>query len=168
VLRGTLDPLRLSFASDRLIYPMRLSRLATMSQSLGLFVLAPHRMEPRGSIGGDAPEVTYAGKVAASRVLDSLTGGGATFLTALDQEFPQPRRIDGDHELRAAAADTPLPACGVRERAADRGRCARVAPDGGRRTGGACDGGAAARTDTAARACPAAAPDLRAAAGRLK
>lgn len=46
------------------VYPMRLSRLAREPQSLGLYVVAPHRMEPRG-------------------------------------------RIDGDHELRAADADTP-------------------------------------------------------------
>ncbi|NUK73900.1 DUF2330 domain-containing protein [Streptomyces lunaelactis] len=110
VLRGTLDPLRLRFASDRLIYPMRLSRLARTPQSLGLFVLAPHRMEPRSPIGGGAPGGTDAGKGRPSGVIDSFTGGsgGETFLTALDQEFPEPRRIDGDHELRAAAKDTPF------------------------------------------------------------
>ncbi|MEU9008584.1 DUF2330 domain-containing protein [Streptomyces sp. NPDC048479] len=108
VLRGTLDPLRLRFASDRLIYPMRLSRLARTAQSLGLFVLAPHRMEPRGSIGGNAPEVTYAGKVEPNAALSGFTGGGETFLTALDQEFPEPKRIDGDHELRATDKDTPF------------------------------------------------------------
>jgi hypothetical protein len=108
VLRGTLDPLRLRFASDRLIYPMRLSRLAKTSQSLGLFVLAPHRMEPRGSIGGNEPEVTYAGKVEANRVVAAFTGGSETFLTALTQEFLEPRRIDGDHELRVAEKDTPF------------------------------------------------------------
>lgn len=108
VLHGTLDPLRLSFASDRLIYPMRLSRLAKSSQSLGLFVLAPHRMEPRSSIGGYPPDVTYAGKIRPGGVMGSLTDGGATFLTALDQEFPEPERINDDHELRAADADTPF------------------------------------------------------------
>ncbi|MEV6393699.1 DUF2330 domain-containing protein [Streptomyces sp. NPDC051907] len=105
VLRGTLDPLRLSFASDRLIYPMRLSRRAKVAQDLQLYVLAPHRMEPRGSIGGDEPEVTYAGKVSSYGRLSTLTGGGATFLTALEQSFPEPGRIDGDHELRAADED---------------------------------------------------------------
>lgn len=29
------------------------------------------------------------------------------FVTAIDQSFPRPELIDGDHELRAAAADTP-------------------------------------------------------------
>ncbi|WP_406100295.1 DUF2330 domain-containing protein [Streptomyces sp. NBC_01013] len=112
-LSGTLDPLRLRFASDRPVYPMRLSRLAATPQSLGLYVLAAHRMEPRGTIGGQLPEVTYAGRVDARQeegeypALDALTGGKPVFVTAIDQSFPRPELIDGDHELRAAAADTP-------------------------------------------------------------
>lgn len=108
-LTGELTPLRISFASDRLVYPMRLSRLAKTPQSLGLYVLADHRMEPRDSIGGGRPEVTYAGRVedtGANKSLAALTGGTPVFLTALDQFFPDPARIDGDHELRTVA-DTP-------------------------------------------------------------
>ncbi|MET7615477.1 DUF2330 domain-containing protein [Streptomyces sp. NPDC005408] len=108
VLRGTLDPLRLRFASQKLIYPMRLSRLAKTAQSLGLYVLAPHRMEPQSWIGGNRPVVTYAGKVETDGPLAGLAGSGETFLTALDQSFPEPKRIDGDHELRASDADTPF------------------------------------------------------------
>ncbi|MFD4778872.1 DUF2330 domain-containing protein, partial [Streptomyces sp. NPDC058427] len=112
-LLGRLDPLRLRFASDELVYPMRLSRLATTPQSLGLYVLADHRMEPRGTIGGQRPEVTYAGRVDTGGdsgeypALGALTGGKPVFVTALSQSFPRPELIDGDHELRAAAADTP-------------------------------------------------------------
>ncbi|MFI6081080.1 DUF2330 domain-containing protein [Streptomyces sp. NPDC051217] len=107
-LGGTLDPLRLSFESDRLIYPMRLSSLADQPQSLGLYVLADHRMEPRDAIGGNAPEVRFAGRVSSADApaLGELTGGGRTFLTAIDQYFPVPERIDADHELRATASDT--------------------------------------------------------------
>ncbi|MEW1690821.1 DUF2330 domain-containing protein [Streptomyces sp. NPDC091265] len=112
-LLGRLDPLRLRFASDELVYPMRLSRLATTPQSLGLYVLAAHRMEPRGPIGGRPPEVTYAGRIGAGQetgaypALRALTGGKPVFVTAIDQSFPRPELIDGDHELRATAADTP-------------------------------------------------------------
>ncbi|WP_031080414.1 DUF2330 domain-containing protein [Streptomyces sp. NRRL S-118] len=110
-LYGTLDPLRIRFASERPVYPMRLSRLATTPQSLGLYVLSEHRMEPRGAIGGNAPEVTYAGEVQAQGAVGELTGSGGgkarLFLTAVEQAFPEPGRIDGDHELRAAGADTP-------------------------------------------------------------
>ncbi|MDJ0383083.1 DUF2330 domain-containing protein [Streptomyces sp. G-G2] len=116
-LGGDLDPLRIRFASDRLVYPMRLSRLAKTPQSLGLYVLADHRMEPRSAIGGAAPEVTFAGRIdpaadtasdgAVSKAVAELTGGQPLFLTAIDQRFPDPGRIDGDHELRASAQDTP-------------------------------------------------------------
>ncbi|MER6123771.1 DUF2330 domain-containing protein [Streptomyces sp. NPDC001795] len=107
-LGGALDPLHLTFASDRLVYPMRLSRLASTPQSLGLYVLAAHRMQPRSSIGGERPQVSYAGRVtSASGALATLTAGGTDFLTAFDQEFPQPSRISGDHELERTAADTP-------------------------------------------------------------
>ncbi|MFE5299494.1 DUF2330 domain-containing protein [Streptomyces sp. NPDC056632] len=107
-LYGALDPLRISFANDRPVYPMRLSRLARTPQSLGLFVLAGHRMEPRDGIGGDRPEVLFAGPVdKPSGAVAELTGTGPVFLTAVDQSFPEPSRIDGDHELVRASADTP-------------------------------------------------------------
>ncbi|MFG3138114.1 DUF2330 domain-containing protein [Streptomyces sp. NPDC048211] len=121
-LSGALDPLRLRFASDRLVYPMRLSRLAATPQSLGLYVLAAHRMEPRDAIGGLRPVVTYAGRVDTGRLegaygaLDALTGGKPVFVTAIDQSFPRPELIDGDHELRAAAADTPYRTTYYRDR----------------------------------------------------
>ncbi len=110
-LSGTLDPLRLRFASDRLVYPMRLSKLAATPQSLGLYILADHRMEPRGAIGGRPPKVSYAGRVDPAKqpyeALGAVTGDKPVFVTAIDQYFPSPQRIDGDHELRATAEDTP-------------------------------------------------------------
>ncbi|MFD7321046.1 DUF2330 domain-containing protein [Streptomyces sp. NPDC059875] len=107
-LWGELTPLRISFTSDELVYPMRLSRLAQTPQSLGLYVLADHRMEPRDDIGGSRPEVRFAGEIEETKddALAALTGGRPVYLTALDQEFPVPSRIDGDHELRTVA-DTP-------------------------------------------------------------
>ncbi|MER6449022.1 DUF2330 domain-containing protein [Streptomyces venezuelae] len=108
-LRGELDPLRIRFDSDRLVYPMRLSRMAKTPQSLGLYVLADHRMEPTSPIGGSAPEVTFAGAIRPEKgPLAELAGAEPVFLTALDQRFPEPGRIDADHELRATAKDTPF------------------------------------------------------------
>lgn len=105
-LSGTLDPLHLTFASDEPVYPMRLSRLAATPQALGLYVLAEHRMEPSSAIGGDEPEVTFAGRLGApTGALGDLTEGGTDFLTAVEQDFPRPERISGDHTLRRAAAD---------------------------------------------------------------
>ncbi|MEU6381410.1 DUF2330 domain-containing protein [Streptomyces sp. NPDC046909] len=106
VLRGALDPLHLTFSADRPVYPMRLSRLARTPQSLGLYVLAPHRMEPASAIGGERPRVTFAGKVTAKSGPLAELAQGTPFLTAVGQEFPTPSLIDGDHVLRRAASDT--------------------------------------------------------------
>ncbi|MFG2840269.1 DUF2330 domain-containing protein [Streptomyces zaomyceticus] len=107
VLQGELTPLRITFGSPELVYPMRLSRLATSSQSLGLYILAEHRMEPRSPIGGDRPEVTFAGRIERPEgAVAGLAGERPVHLTVLEQEFPHPERIDDDHHLRAVA-DTP-------------------------------------------------------------
>ncbi|MFB7266357.1 DUF2330 domain-containing protein [Streptomyces nojiriensis] len=107
-LRGDLDPLRIRFDSERLVYPMRLSRMAKTPQSLGLYVLADHRMEPASPIGGAAPEVTFAGTIhPETGALAELAGAEPVFLTAIDQRFPVPGSIDADHELRVTAEDAP-------------------------------------------------------------
>ncbi|WP_225799661.1 DUF2330 domain-containing protein [Streptomyces sp. NK15101] len=106
-LHGELTPLRVAFASSELVYPMRLSRLARTPQTLGLYVLADHRMEPRSPIGGDRPEVTFAGRIERpGSAVAELAGDRPVRLTVLEQEFPHPERIDDDHHLRTVA-DTP-------------------------------------------------------------
>lgn len=106
-LSGALEPLHLTFASDRLVYPMRLSRAAKERQSLSLYVLARHRMEPRGPIGGSRPEVTFADLLRRADQPPSVRklAGGDVHLTAVQQQFPEPGRITGDHVLRPAASD---------------------------------------------------------------
>jgi len=60
-LSGTLQPLWVTFPSDEIVYPMRLSALAENSSSLSLFVLADHRVA-RSDASDDRyrNEVTYA------------------------------------------------------------------------------------------------------------
>jgi hypothetical protein len=68
---------------------MRLSRLAAGPQSLGLYVLAEHRMEPRSRIGGERPRVTFAGRVEAADAGPlARLAQGTPYLTALAQESP--------------------------------------------------------------------------------
>ncbi|KUN05097.1 hypothetical protein AQI95_16465 [Streptomyces yokosukanensis] len=107
-LHGALDPLHLTFASDAPVYPMRLSRLASTPQSLGLYVLAAHRMRTRTAIGGMQPSVVFAGRVHPHGGALGALAAGTPYLTALTQQFPEPDRILGDHELVRAAADTPV------------------------------------------------------------
>ncbi|MFE1951278.1 DUF2330 domain-containing protein [Streptomyces sp. NPDC059524] len=105
-MTGSLDPLHLTFASERPVYPMRLSRLARTEQHLNLYVLAAHRMEPRSAIGGAAPRMTFAGKVTNTYGPLAEFATGTPYLTAYTQDFPTPSTIDGDHELRRSAHDT--------------------------------------------------------------
>jgi hypothetical protein len=63
-LSGDLQPLRLSFTSDKLVYPMRLSRSATTPQTVDLYDLADHRMDPTSvPVAGQKPSLEFAGNV---------------------------------------------------------------------------------------------------------
>ena len=44
-LSGLLDPIRLEFDSDTLVYPMRMSVAATGTQMVDLYVLTDHRQQ---------------------------------------------------------------------------------------------------------------------------
>ncbi|MFJ9242834.1 DUF2330 domain-containing protein [Streptomyces sp. NPDC101776] len=107
-LTGALDPLHLTFAAESPVHPMRLSRLAGTPQSLGLYILAAHRMEPSGAIGGSQPQVAYAGRITTASGPLAALAKGTPFLTAVNQEFPDPSRITGDHLLRRTATDAPF------------------------------------------------------------
>jgi len=48
-LGGELDPLRVTFASVQIVYPMRASSAASDSLGVLLYVLAPHRRTAWGS-----------------------------------------------------------------------------------------------------------------------
>lgn len=126
---------------------MRLSKLASTPQPLGLYVLAAHRMVPSSPIGGEAPRVTYAEKFTPSastpatstEAIRKPAGGRPVFITAIEQSFPRPELIDGDHELHAAAADTPYRTMTYRNELVT-GRPGLGADRPRRGTGGGCGG----------------------------
>lgn len=103
-LSGTLQPLRLSFASDEVIYPMRLSRSATAPQNIDLCVLAEHRMDPsRLPVRGNAPTLQFAGRVDAPAL---ASFGGGHYLTRWTNQLGAPADIDGDYVFTRAESDT--------------------------------------------------------------
>ncbi len=102
-LSGTLQPLRLSFAADEVVYPMRLSRSATTPQDVDLYVLAEHRMDPsRLPVRGNAPTLEFAGRIDAP-VLASY--GGGHYLTRWTNQLGAPAQIDGDYVFTRAESD---------------------------------------------------------------
>ncbi|MGC4938308.1 DUF2330 domain-containing protein [Kribbella sp. DT2] len=100
-LDGETPPLKLSFASKRIVYPMRLSKGATTSQAVTVYVAAPYRVDaktvPDASL---TPELLYAGRVDNGRL-----EAPANYLTAYSSYFAQPGRITSDYEFTTAATD---------------------------------------------------------------
>ncbi|MGW4095971.1 DUF2330 domain-containing protein [Mycobacterium sp. NPDC004974] len=119
-LTGDLQPLRLSFASGTVIYPMRLSRAAKLPLAVDLYVLADHRMDPTAlPVSGRNPELQFAGRISSRmRELDPYLEAG-DYLTRWTDTIDSPASIDGDYGFAAAAADDDYRAVIYRER--DRG-----------------------------------------------
>jgi hypothetical protein len=102
-LRGQTPPLRLSFASERLVYPMRLSKGATTAQTVTVYVAAPYRVEPTTLPDPDIqPELLYAGR--AQTGIDQLDGA-TSYLTAYSVQYQSPERISADFVFERASTD---------------------------------------------------------------
>lgn len=100
-LHGTLAPLRVSFTTDELVYPMRLSRLADNDQSLHLYVLGEHRVK---QTTGGRMHVAFAGRVTPDQVrspgLRAFLGDGL-FMTELVDDHIRPTSIEDDYRFTA-------------------------------------------------------------------
>ena len=100
-LSGRTPPLRLTFASDRIVYPMRLSKGATTTQTVTVYVAAEHRVDatkvPDAAV---TPELLFAGRVE----MEALPKP-ADFLTAYTATYREPGRITDDFTFTRAAND---------------------------------------------------------------
>jgi len=109
-LTGQLQPLTLTFTSDRVIYPMRLSRSAKLPQTVDLYVLADHRMDPSAvPVARDKPALEFAGRLDATTAAPPLQPylAKGEFLTRWSNSLAQPDLIDGDYVFSQADTDTP-------------------------------------------------------------
>jgi hypothetical protein len=102
-LSGATPPLRLTFASQRIVYPMRLSKGATTAQTVTVYVAAAHRVDATTvPYDGVKPELLFAG-----RVEDQAMPKPADYLTAYTATYSDPGRITDDFTFAAAANDDP-------------------------------------------------------------
>lgn len=115
VINGHVDPIRLSFDTPRLVYPMRLARAETTPQSLRLFVLDKQRVNvskatsPTVEINGDAT-IVWAGEMTDARL---ATLG--RYLTVFDIRYDDPGKqvtsdlgfvySTNDQDVRAETVD---------------------------------------------------------------
>ncbi|HEY8478340.1 MAG TPA: DUF2330 domain-containing protein [Spirillospora sp.] len=100
-LDGELDPLHVSFTTEEVVYPMRLSRLAENPQRLHLYVLGEHRMR---QTTGTTMRVAFAGRVRPRDVrspdLRAFLGDGL-FLTEFVDGRVIPGTIEDDYRFTA-------------------------------------------------------------------
>lgn len=111
-LSGALQPLDITFASDQMIYPMRLSAAATADQHVRTYVFSDHRVQRTDETSSNGElDMWFAGEVAASQVTsDALVSIVAehSYLTVQDHYFPDPEsQIVSDFTFGRAASDTP-------------------------------------------------------------
>src|SRR5699024_6584227 len=103
-LAGALAPLRVTFDTERPVYPVRLASGAEATQEVRLYVAAPHRMDIASQASPEDPaEVAYAGWVDPS--LLGRDGAEEVFLTRYDAML-DPEAIEGDYVLERAPSDT--------------------------------------------------------------
>ncbi len=109
-LTGDLQPMRLTFTSDTVVYPMRLSRSATTPQTVDLYILADHRMDPKAvPVADEEPSLEFAGRIEPADVSPALAAyvRDGAFLTRWNNYLGEPASIDGDYVFEQAASDTP-------------------------------------------------------------
>lgn len=112
-LSGALQPLDLTFASQQLIYPMRLSAAATESQFVRTYVFSDHRVQRTDETAETGVlDLRFAGEVAPGTLTsDALATIAAEqpYLTVLDQFFEEPsEEIVADFTFSQAPSDEPF------------------------------------------------------------
>jgi hypothetical protein len=121
-LNGRLAPVKLVFASDRLVYPMRMSAAAQTSQRVVVYTLGEHRMQRTDpDAAAQRVEVDYAGSVAGRAhdpTLTELAGHGA-FLTKISVDISDPSAITSDFEFGRAPNDDAFQQVVYRDRSVD-------------------------------------------------
>ncbi|WP_255587831.1 DUF2330 domain-containing protein [Nocardia sp. MH4] len=106
-LSGALDPVRLTFDSDRLVYPMRMSAAATGHQSVHLYVFGDHRVTRTDADTATQSTITeFAAPVAELTDPDlKALAAGKSYLTELAVSIPRPAAITTDFAFGPAAND---------------------------------------------------------------
>lgn len=110
-LSGALDPVLLSFDSDRLVYPMRMSAAARTAQSVHLYVLGEHRVRRADpDAAGQDSAVEFAGRLSPGASEDPFLrealATGQDYLTEMRVRIGDPAAITTDFAFTTAPEDT--------------------------------------------------------------
>jgi hypothetical protein len=107
---GGLNPVRMTFQSSQLVYPMRLSVAAASPQQVTIFTLSDHRQQrtDADAAAGQSVQVQFAGNISADvrdPLLLELTANHGGYLTKIQVNIPTPARISSDFTFGNAAND---------------------------------------------------------------
>ncbi|GAA1577652.1 DUF2330 domain-containing protein [Kribbella sancticallisti] len=103
-MSGATPPLRLTFPSSRIVYPMRLSKGASTAQTVTVYVAAPYRVDASTLPVADVkPELLYAGRVQGESY--AQLAAPTSFLTAYSVTYRDPSRITDDFAFTRASTD---------------------------------------------------------------
>lgn len=109
-LSGQLDPVRLDFASSRMVYPMRMSAAAKGTQHVVTYTLGQHRMQRTDSDAARQDVVVdFAGSVAGYTTDATLTelARQNPYLTKITSTIDDPAAIAADFTFGPAPTDEP-------------------------------------------------------------
>ncbi|MCV6977110.1 DUF2330 domain-containing protein [Mycobacterium bourgelatii] len=106
---GGLDPVRLTFRSPRLVYPMRLSVAAQGPQRVTIFTLSDHRQQRTDDDAThQTTQVQFAGNIAGDvrdPLLRELTASHGGYLTKIQVDIDETSRISSDFTFGNAPND---------------------------------------------------------------
>lgn len=106
-LDGMLDPVRFTFDSDQLVYPMALSKRAETLQQARLYIVQDHRARIAG-LDDPSAIIQQESTAWAGPAPDVVADLGA-YLTVIDLYFPSPKnQIPGDLVALQSGDDEPL------------------------------------------------------------
>ncbi|EHB50383.1 Protein of unknown function DUF2330 [Mycolicibacterium rhodesiae JS60] len=109
-LSGQLDPVRLDFTSDELVYPMRMSAAAKDTQRVVVYTLAQHRMQRTDADASrQGIAVDYAGSIQGRTSDETLTELATKnpYLTRISTTITEPSSITTDFAFGPTPTDEP-------------------------------------------------------------
>src|SRR5258708_806695 len=108
-LVGGLSPVRMTFGSSQLVYPMRLSVAASSAQQVTVFAMSDHRQHRTDADAGkQSNEVQFAGNVLSAvrdPLLRELAANHGAYLTKVAVNIPKPAHISSDFSFGNAPDD---------------------------------------------------------------
>lgn len=110
-ITGGLDPVRLTFPSPNLVYPMRLSVAAESPQHVTIFALSDHRQQRTDTDRStQTTQVQFAGNIAGAAndpLLRELAGNHGAYLTKTQIDITRTSGITSDFTFGNAPDDDP-------------------------------------------------------------